>query len=341
MGASSRASILIQAVHLCKEAKSRALRGVQRHQPNAAPRDSVQEDRWIEHQASRPDLGQDALFRLVSADYLKTMGAKLLAGRFLDDRDREGATPAVVVNDALARTSWPNGTAVGHRIDTGTGDGSPLWMTIVGVVQDVKERGLDFGPKSAVYVPFTQTTIAFFQPSEIAVRTSASPRGVANALQRAVWAVDPEQPVSAIRTMEDIVDEELAQRQRMLSLVGAFAVMALLLVAFGVYSVLSYLVTERRREIGLRIAIGASPAVVLRAIVAESGRLAAVGILLGLAAAFVTTRWLGSLLFGVSPVDPLVLTGVCVLLSSVALFASFLPARRAASVDPMLTLRAE
>lgn len=295
----------------------------------------------IEHQDPTANLGQDALFRLVSTDYLQTMGAKLLAGRFLDDRDSHGATPAVVVNDALARTYWPNEAAVGQRIDTGTGDGSPLWMTIVGVVQDVKERGLDFGPKSAVYVPYTQTTMAFFQPSEIAVRTSVPPEGLASSLQREVWAVDPEQPVTEIRTMEDIVDQELAERQQMLSLVGVFAVMALVLVAVGVYSVLSYFVSERRCEIGLRIAIGASPAVVLRAILMQSARLAAVGVVLGLAAAVMTTRWLGSLLYGVSPVDPLVLAGVSFLLSSVAVFASYVPARRAAMVEPMLTLRAE
>ena len=145
----------------------------------------------------------------------------------------------------------------------------------------------------AVYVPYTQTTMAFFQPSEIAVRTSVPPEGLASSLQREVWAVDPEQPVTEIRTMEDIVDQELAERQQMLSLVGAFAVMALVLVAVGVYSVLSYFVSERRREIGLRIAIGASPAVVLRAILMQSARLAAVGVVLGLAAAVMTTRWLG------------------------------------------------
>ena len=294
----------------------------------------------IEHRET-PALGRDVLFRLVSADYLPTVGASLRAGRFLKGSDSADAPPVVVVNDALAREYWPDGSPIGQRIDTGTGDGSPLWMTIVGVVEDIKERGVDYGAKPAVYVPFTQTRIAFFQPSEVAVRTAAAPQALAPALQRVVWDIDREQPVSEIRTMDDIVDEELSGRQQMLSLVGVFAVVALLLAALGVYSVLSYLVSERRREIGVRLAIGADAHVVLRDVLAQSARLAALGIALGLAASAVATRWLGSLLFGVSPLDPRVLGGVSVLLMLVALVASVIPARRAASVDPMLVLRSE
>jgi predicted permease len=295
----------------------------------------------IERQDTPGNVGQTALFRLVSSGYLQTIGAKLRAGRFLDDHDRDGSIPAVVVNDALARAYWPDETALGHRLDTGTGDGAPLWMTIVGIVEDIKERGLDFGPKPAVYVPFTQTAIAFYQPSEIAVRTAVPPRELAGPLQRAVWAIDPEQPVSTIRTMDDIVDAELADRQQMLSLLGVFAAMAMLLAAVGIYSVLSYLVFERRREIGLRMALGASPRVVVRAILGQSAGLAAAGILLGLAGAFATTRWLGSLLFDVSPLDPVMLLSVSVLVAAVSLLASFVPARRAAAVDPMRVLRTD
>ena len=295
----------------------------------------------IEHQENPRGLGQDVLFRLVSSGYLQTMAATLREGRFLEGTDRPDAPPVVVVNDALARQFWPNESALGHRIDTGTGDGSPLWMTIVGVVHDLKEQGVDYGPRAAVYVPFTQTTIAFFQPSEIAVRTSTAPEGFAHALQDAVWSVDPQQPVSKVRTMDDIVAIELGDRRQMLSLVGAFAGVALVLAALGVYSLLSYVVFERRREIGVRMAVGASAGAVVRGILSQSAWLAMMGVGVGLAGAVATTRWLGSLLFQVSPVDPLVLAGVSASLVVVALAAAIMPARRAARVDPIQVLQAE
>jgi len=291
----------------------------------------------------RPSAGlsQDALFRLVSTGYLQTMGARLRDGRLLDAGDRAGAMPVAVVNDALARLYWPNESALGHRIDTGTGDGAPLWMTIVGVVDDLKEQGLDYGPRAAVYVPFTQTTIAFFMPSEIAVRTHAAPETMAGALQQAIWSIDPQQPIMQVRTMDDIVDVELGDRQQMLSLLGTFAGVALFLAAVGIYSVLSYLVSERRREIGLRIAIGASAGRVIGEVLWQSAGLAALGVGVGLAGAVISTRWLGALLFHVSPVDPVVLAGVSALVLGIALVASFVPARRASAVDPMTVLRAD
>jgi hypothetical protein len=152
-------------------------------------------------------IARDALFRLVSADYLQTMRARLIAGRLFDGRDTRGSSPVVVVSESLARLYWPGESPLGRRIDTGTGDGRPLWMTIIGVVADLRERGLDLDAKPAVYVPFDHTTIAFFQPSEIAVWTSREPERIAKELEQAVWAVDPEQPVSNIREMNAIVDE--------------------------------------------------------------------------------------------------------------------------------------
>jgi putative ABC transport system permease protein len=251
----------------------------------------------IEGQEGLNGLASDALFRLVSPGYLETIGARLGDGRLLADADGENRSPVVVINEAFARQYWPNERALGHRIDTGTGNGPRLWMTVVGVVRDIKERGIDFADKPAVYVPFAQTTIAFFQPSEIAVRTSGPPLDLARALQRAVWAVDPEQPVSSVQTMEAIVDRELHDRQQMLTLLGAFASVALLLCAVGVYSVLSYLVSESRREIAIRIAIGATPARIVRSVVGRAAALAAVGVGLGAATSLATTRLLGSLLF--------------------------------------------
>jgi predicted permease len=295
----------------------------------------------VEHQEGRGGLGQDALFRLVSAGYLETIGARLRAGRFLEERDAGDASPVVVINATLANQYWPGENALGHRIDTGTGDGAPLWMTIVGIVDDIKERGFDLGPKPAVYVPFTQTTIAFFVPSELAVRTVVAPQNLAAAMQRAVWTVDPEQPVSLIRTLDEIVEIELGDRHQTLTLLGALSALALALSAMGIYGVVSYLVSERRREIGIRLAIGATPGSIVLAMLGQGAVLAAIGIGVGVVAAFPTTRLLGSLLFGVSPVDGAVLGSVAGLMAVVTLAASYLPARRASTIDPMLVLRSD
>jgi putative ABC transport system permease protein len=295
----------------------------------------------IEGQPPPQGVEQDALFRLVSAGYLQTMGGRLREGRLLDERDREGSPPVVVVNATLARQYWSTGDALGHRIDTGTGDGARRWMTIVGVVDDVRERGPDLATKPAVYVPFTQTDITFFQPSEIAVLTSRAPETIAGELRQAVHAIDPEQPVSNLRTMDEIVREELADRAQVLQLLATFAGLALVLAALGTYAVLSYVVSQRTREIGLRLAIGARPQDIVRAMLGYSARLAAAGALVGLGAAAAATRLLTTLLFGVTPLDPRTLAAVAALLVTVALIASYIPTRRAASLDPITALREE
>ncbi len=234
----------------------------------------------------------------------KLPGARLREGRFLTDRDSQDAAPVLVINETLARQYWPGTSPLGRRIDTGTGDGHPRWMTVVGVVRDLRERGLDLALKGAVYVPFPQTAITFFQPSEIALRTSGDPLRLAKDLQQAVWAVDRDQPVSNLRTMDEIVAGEMANRSEVLRLLGAFAVLALALAALGVYGVLSYIVSQRTREIGLRMAIGASRWDIVRTILAYTARLTAGGLAAGMAIALAVTRLLSSLLYGVSPLDP-------------------------------------
>jgi putative ABC transport system permease protein len=295
----------------------------------------------VDSQPANSTLGQDALFRLVGGRYLQTIGARLVEGRFLDERDRPYSPPVVVVNQALARQYWPNRSALGQRIDSGTGLGSPRWMTVVGVMADIRERGLDLAIKPAVYVPFTQTEMSFFTPEEIAVRTSDDPLSLAKALQRAVWSVDAEQPVSNIRTMEDIVDTELEPRTQVLRLLGAFAALALLLASLGIYAVLSYVVSQRTREIGLRMAVGATQWDIARVMLRYCLRLTAIGLAIGVVAAVAATRLLSSLLFATSPLDPASFAAVAALLTSVALAASFVPTRRAAAVDPIQALREE
>jgi predicted permease len=295
----------------------------------------------IEGQPAPRGVAQDALFRLVSAGYLQTIGARLREGRLLDERDREGTPPVVVVNATLARQYWPTGSSLGHRIDTGTGDGARRWMTIVGVVDDVRERGLDLTLKPGVYVPFTQTDITFFQPSEVAVLTSRPPLTIAGELQQAVHMVDAEQPVSNLRAMDEIVGEELAGRTQVLQLLGSFAALALILAAVGTYALLSYVVSQRTREIGLRLAIGARPRDIVQAMLGYSAKLAVAGVLVGFAAAAAAARMLTTLLFGVAPLDVRTLVGVAALLATTALIASYVPTRRAASLDPIAALREE
>jgi predicted permease len=292
---------------------------------------------------SRPskDLGQDSLFRLVSSDYLETIGAHLVAGRLLDERDRPESTPVVVVNESFARQYWPGGDPLGHRLDTGTGGAKDLWLTVVGVVADIRERGLDLASKPAVYVPYTQARISFFVPSEIAVRTKGEPRALAPLVQKAVWAVDPEQPIVDVQTMRDIADFEVSDRRRMLGLFSAFAALALVLATFGVYAVLAQLVSERRREIGVRMAIGATPAGILRSVLGHSAVLTVIGAAIGLLGAAAASRVLQGVLYDVSPLDPPVFAGVTLLFGLVATLASYVPARRAARLDPASVLRSE
>jgi predicted permease len=295
----------------------------------------------FEGKSAQADLGQDVLFRLVSPGYLEIMGTQLKEGRFLEDRDSEDAMPVVVINETLAHQYWPGESPLGRRIDTGTGDGKPRWMTIIGVVRDIRERGLDLVSKGAVYVPFAQTTITFFQPSELAVATSREPLSLSKEVQQAVWSVESDQPVSKIRTMDAIVDSELAGRAQVLDLLGAFAGLALLLAALGIHGVLSYVVSQRTREIGVRMAIGASRWDIVRMILGYSARLTGGGLAIGLAIALASTRILSGLLFGISALDPTILIVVSSLLAASALSASLLPTLRAAGIDPTVALRDE
>ena len=295
----------------------------------------------IEGQPQPPGVIQDALFRLVSVDYLQTIGARLVQGRFLEADDRADSASVVVVNETLAREYWPGQSPLGHRIDTGTGDGSPRWMTIVGVVADVRERGLDLAMKPGVYVPYTQTAITFFQPSELAVRTTREPLTISKEVQEAVWSVDRDQPISSLRTMDDIVDAELANRTQILELLGTFAVLAVVLAGFGVYAVLSLVVSQRTREIGLRLAIGARRADIVAGVLAHVGRLIAMALVAGIAAGIATTRLLSSLLYGVTPLDWRTFAAVALFLVLIAVLAALVPTRRAATVDPVTALRSD
>ena len=277
--------------------------------------------------------------RSASPGYFETLGVPLVRGRFIDDRDvRDGARVAVI-NETMARRHWPDQDPIGQRFSIGAPGGGP--MTVVGVVADVRQMGLDVPADPELFMPLDQTSIPFMWPRQMVVRTAGDPLALAPALRRAVWAVDPTQPVSSLRAMNEVLDTELANRNMQLTLTGTFALLALLLAAVGLYGVLSYTVSQSTNEIGLRMALGARQTTVVANFVRSALTTAVLGVVIGLVAAIVLTDVIASFLYGVSPTDPATAATVAGALLLVAGLAALVPALRAASVNPMTALRAE
>src|SRR6202521_5854578 len=280
----------------------------------------------------------DALYREVTAGYLEMLGAKVKEGRLLDESDHEGGSLALVVNEFLAKRHWPGKSAVGKRIRFG--NAKEPWWTVVGVVRDIRERGLLYEMKPAVYVPVTQEK----KPQGFAflvVRTSNDPQSTIKMVEGAVWSVDPQQPVSYVRTMDQLMEADVADRTRPMILLGVFAGLALVLACIGVYGVLAYAVAQRTREIGVRMALGAKPLDVTRMILGRGMKLSAVGLLAGGALAAGLGALLRTLLFGVTPGAPGIYAGTAAALVLVSVMACVIPALRAARVDPAVALRNE
>ncbi len=292
----------------------------------------------IEGQTADRNFSPDALFRVGSSDYLQTLRVKLLEGRLLTASDISETAPVVVINETFARHYWPHERAIGHRISVNMKN--PVPRTIVGVVADVHERGYELAMKPGVYVPITALDFEW-GPDELVIRTKGEPTALTPAVRRVIASVDPEQPISFIRTMDEIVDLNVADRQQQMTLLGTFAALALLLASIGLYGVLSYAVTQRSREIGLRMALGASASSVIRMIVGRGLALTGIGLALGLVAAWLATRALKNLLYGVAATDPFTFASVAALLAIIALIACWAPARRASRVDPITVLREE
>jgi putative ABC transport system permease protein len=272
----------------------------------------------------------------ISPAYLRAMRIPLLSGREFDERDRADAPPVVLVNESAARKLWPGEEPIGKRLRFGDTKGP--WKTVVGVVGDVLHKGLDASKTLQVYLPEAQ-----FVDSDmmLVVRTSSEPASIAAAVRSAIAAIDPQAPISVVATMQDVVSASVANQRFGVILFTLFAAVALLLAAFGIYGVISYGVTQRTREIGIRVALGARRNEVLALVVGEAMRPALLGAVLGLAAAFGLTRLLAGLLFAVKPADPATFALVFVLLIAISLLACYLPARRAMRVDPIVALRYE
>ncbi|MFL6333876.1 MAG: ABC transporter permease [Pyrinomonadaceae bacterium] len=273
--------------------------------------------------------------RNVSADYFRALGIPLKQGRSLNASDASGAQPVLVINEAMARSFFQGEGPVGKRVRTG--DKSP-WVEIVGVVGDVRHRGLDVDTRPEMFFPHTQTPS---RQMTLVVRSAGDPAALAGPLRERVRAIDRDQPVGNVKTMEEWVSESVASRRFTAALLGVFAAAAAALAALGLYGVVSYTVAQRTHEIGLRVALGARPRDVLRLVIGQGMALTLVGTAIGVAAALALTRLMASLLFGVGATDAGVFVAVPVLLAAVALLACYFPARRATKVDPMVALRYE
>ena len=277
-----------------------------------------------------------ASFRAVTEDYFRTMRIPLLKGRWFDDHDTAESQPVVVVNETMARQISPDHEEVlGKRIKHGFKN---QVAEVVGVIGDVKYAGLDQQTKPEMYAPFAQRAWPFMR---IVARSKSDPSVVAAAIREAVRAIDKDQPVDKITTMSSVVSASIVDRSFYMQLLGTFASLAFILAAVGIYSVVSYSVAQRTREIGIRVALGARRHDVLGLVLREALRLTALGVALGLVGAFVATRVLRSLLFEVKPTDPATFICLSLLLTFVALVASYIPARRATKVDPLVALRYE
>jgi putative ABC transport system permease protein len=275
---------------------------------------------------------------LVSADYFQLMGIRLLRGRTFSGVDDPKGAPVLIVNEQLARHYFGNTDPLGKRMHFGGPQRTDPWMTVVGVVADVLTDRLEQAPRPMLYRPLTQASSLSMA---IAVRTTGDPKRLTEALVRAVREADPDQPTHSVRTMEEVQATATASRRFSIQLLGGFACLALLLAAIGIYGVMAYLVNQRTREIGIRMALGARPGSVVRLVVSYAVRLAAGGVVLGILGAGLLTRLISGMLFDVSPTDPWTFAIMTLMLLATALVATFTPARRAARVDPMVALRAD
>jgi putative ABC transport system permease protein len=290
-----------------------------------------------------PGMAYDSNHRQVSADYLKTMHIPLRQGRYFDKRDNQQSMPVAIINETMARQYWPGENALGRRFKIGDPDDPERpWTEIVGIVGDVRQMGLDEPVKAEMYLPYQQINHnPWFIPRDLAIRTSGETSNLVGSVRQIIREVDPDQPVSNVATMSELLGEEAAQRRMGMIMLAGFAALALLLASLGIYGVLAYFVTQHTNEIGVRLALGATPRNILFLVLRKGMGLTLFGVAIGLAASFALTRLMSSLLFGVKAADPLTFVAVPLLLSAVALLACAIPARRATKVDPMVALRYE
>ena len=288
-----------------------------------------------EHPPANPNDNDDADVRIIDGDYLGAIRISLLAGRAFDRQDSTESRKVVIVNEPFVKKFFPNENPIGKHLKMFEGKPEFVVREIVGIVGGNKHFALQESLRPEMFTPGS------FMRMNVVVRSAGDPAMLTTTVREALRAIDPDEATSTFRTMDDVVSSSASGDRFNTLLLGAFAAIALLLTAAGIFGVLSYLVTQRTREIGLRMALGAQPKEVLRVIVGHGLRLVLLGLCIGVAAALVVTRWMSSVLFDVKPTDPLTFTAVAVLLTAVAFLASYVPARRAMRVDPVVALRYE
>ncbi len=293
----------------------------------------------IEGTSPNPQEQPESAFRVVTPKYFDVMGISVLKGRAFSDTDRLNSPLVAVVNERFAKNFFAGKDAIGKRVDFGE-PGKPHWTQIVGVINDVKHAGLDQETQPEIYAAYSQSPY-IFQMMAFTLRTSGDPDAVVNSARQAIWSIDKDQPVIRVVSMETAAKEMMAIRRVTMLLLAVFGCAALALACVGAYGVISQGVIRRTREIGVRMALGATRGNVLTMILGEGARLAVIGAAIGLLLAFVLTRLMASMLYGVSAHDPLTFVIIPVLLFIVAIIACLIPARRATKVDPMVALRYE
>jgi putative ABC transport system permease protein len=279
-----------------------------------------------------------AVFHPVSAGYFDTLGIRLLRGRVFNTYETADSAYVAVVNDSLARRFWPNQDPLGKRIKQGGAEDPTSWREVIGVVSDVRQSGIELPVEMEAYVPIAQEPPLV---AHISVRTRGPSTGLALIARQTLHSVDPNAPVYGVFTMGELLLAWLAPRRYTLFVLGVFAVLALVLVTVGIYGNLTYLVAQRTQELGVRMALGARPSNIILLVTCEALKWAVVGSLSGSALAVTFGRFIRGLLFGVGPSDPLTIVGVCLAAVGIAIMASYLPARRASRIDPVIALRTE
>ncbi len=279
-----------------------------------------------------------AFYRVISPNYFRTMGIPFRRGNEFTDRDSAEMPGVAIINETATRKYWPGEDPIGRKIKRGRPESKNPWVTIVGIAGSASQLSLREESQPEIYVPFLQNTTPNFS---LVVRTASDPKTITGAIRKEVWATDKDLPVSNMKLMDELISNSTAQPRFYVILLTVFAALALILAAVGVYGVMAYSVTLRTRDIGIRMAVGAQPMDIFKHVIGHALMLASIGLVIGLVLAGTSTLVMKSLLFGISPADPLTLIVTALILLAVALLASYLPARKATKVDPMVALRYE